>query len=176
MWPDQSEAAGLAPLMSPPEGRDGAAPILQFGTGRFLQAHVDLFVSEAEEGGDALGSITVVQSTDDPSSSARTRALARSQGFEVIVRGLVDGRPFVVHKNLSFGARALDARTQWPAVRRAHAQRCAGDRVQHGRYRLEAASLRPGEPSGRRCGGARRVPAKLSCCCMSAGAHSPARR
>ena len=43
-------------------------PILQFGTSRFLQAHVDLFVSEALESGDALGGITVVQSTDSPTS------------------------------------------------------------------------------------------------------------
>ena len=32
-------------MLSP--GLDGAPPILQFGTGRFLQAHVDLLVSEA---------------------------------------------------------------------------------------------------------------------------------
>jgi tagaturonate reductase len=41
-------------------------PILQFGTSRFLQAHVDLFVSEAAERGEALGGITVVQSTEQP--------------------------------------------------------------------------------------------------------------
>jgi tagaturonate reductase len=103
--------------MALPEGKDSAAPILQFGTGRFLQAHVDLLVSEADATGDALGGITVVQSTDDPSSSARTRALARAEGFEVIVRGLVEGRPFVAHKICRSVRAALDARTQWPAVR-----------------------------------------------------------
>jgi tagaturonate reductase len=117
MRPDQIEAAGLAQPALLPEGKDSAAPILQFGTGRFLQAHVDLFVSEADETGDALGGITVVQSTDDPSSSARTRALARPEGFEVIVRGLVDGRPFVAHNICRSVRAALDARTQWPAVR-----------------------------------------------------------
>ena len=54
------------------------SPILQFGTGRFLQAHVGLFVSEAAESGAALGGITVVQSTDDPASTRRAPDSPRS--------------------------------------------------------------------------------------------------
>ena len=46
-------------------------PILQFGTSRFLQAHVDLFVSEALQRGEALGKITVVQTTSSPESRKR---------------------------------------------------------------------------------------------------------
>ena len=65
-------------------------PILQFGTSRFLQAHVDLFVSEAMASGEALGGITVVQTTDSPASSARTQALAHGASYEVHVRGLCD--------------------------------------------------------------------------------------
>jgi tagaturonate reductase len=37
--------------------------ILQFGTGRFLQEHVDLFVLQVLGQGRALGGISVVQST-----------------------------------------------------------------------------------------------------------------
>lgn len=66
-------------------------PILQFGTGRFLQAHVDLFVSEALRHGQALGRITVVQSTGSPHSSARAAVLA--QGYRVEVRGMQQGQP-----------------------------------------------------------------------------------
>jgi tagaturonate reductase len=100
-------------------GPDAASgqPILQFGTSRFLQAHVDLFVSEAAEAGQALGGITVVQTTDNPNSSARTRALSRAQGFDVIVRGLVGGRRFEAHRVCRSVRAALDARTQWPSVR-----------------------------------------------------------
>ena len=100
-------------------GPDAASgqPILQFGTSRFLQAHVDLFVSEAAESGRALGGITVVQTTDNPGSSARTRALSRAQGFDVIVRGLVGGRQFEAHRVCRSVRKALDARTQWPSVR-----------------------------------------------------------
>jgi tagaturonate reductase len=65
--------------------------ILQFGTGRFLQAHVDLFVSDALRQGQALGRITVVQSTGSPQSSARAAAL--SHGYRVEVRGMQQGQP-----------------------------------------------------------------------------------
>jgi tagaturonate reductase len=92
-------------------------PILQFGTSRFLQAHVDLFVSEAADAGQPLAGITVVQTTDNPNSTARTRALARAEGFPVIVRGLVGGHRFEVHRVCRSVRAALDARTQWPAVR-----------------------------------------------------------
>ena len=37
--------------------------ILQFGTSRFLQAHVDLFVHEAREDGQDVGPITIVKTT-----------------------------------------------------------------------------------------------------------------
>lgn len=92
-------------------------PILQFGTSRFLQAHVDLFVSEADEAGHALGGITVVQTSGNPESMARMRALARGEGFPVVVRGLVRGRPIETRSVCRSVRAALDARTQWPAVR-----------------------------------------------------------
>lgn len=92
-------------------------PIMQFGTSRFLQAHVDLFVSEAAERGEALGGITVVQTTASPISSARLRALARPEGFDIIVRGLEDGAPVVTSKTCRSVRAALDARHQWDQVR-----------------------------------------------------------
>jgi tagaturonate reductase len=101
------------PTDSAPRGQ----PILQFGTSRFLQAHVDLFVSQAMECGDALGGITVVQSTGQPTSVARMQAMAQTQGYPVIVRGLVDGTPVERHDTCRSVHEALDAREQWPAVR-----------------------------------------------------------
>ena len=96
---------------------DAGHPILQFGTSRFLQAHVDLFVSEAARSGQALGGITVVQTTGNPVSSARLRAIARPHGFDIIVRGLVDGVPVTLRKTCDAVRAALDARTQWALVR-----------------------------------------------------------
>jgi tagaturonate reductase len=92
-------------------------PILQFGTSRFLQAHVDLFVSEAAERGEALGGITVVQTTGNPASTKRTQALARDGGFEVIVRGLSGGRPVETRTTCRSVREALHAAADWHAVR-----------------------------------------------------------
>jgi len=92
-------------------------PILQFGTSRFLQAHVDLFVSEAAERGEALGGITVVQSTRSPASTMRTQALARVEGFDVVVRGLSGGQPVETRKTCRSVREAFQAADDWAAVR-----------------------------------------------------------
>ncbi|MCE4539719.1 mannitol dehydrogenase family protein [Pelomonas sp. P7] len=91
---------------------NGGHPILQFGTSRFLQAHVDLFVDEGE---DALGGITVVQGTDNPASTRRAQALA--DGYEVVVRGLSDGRPVEMRKTCRSVREVLHARQDWAALR-----------------------------------------------------------
>jgi len=92
-------------------------PILQFGTSRFLQAHVDLFVSQALERGVALGRIAVVQTTDSPASTARTAALASGTPYRVLIQGVDKGQ--VVEQNLQASAisHALHAGEQWPALR-----------------------------------------------------------
>ncbi|WP_018151018.1 hypothetical protein [Leeia oryzae] len=67
------------------------SPILQFGTSRFLQAHVDLFVSQAMEAGEALGGITIVQGTNNPESAGRIAAFSDAKGYPVHLRGLQQG-------------------------------------------------------------------------------------
>lgn len=67
-----------------------STPLLQFGTSRFLQAHADLFVSQAMAAGAALGPIAVVQTSGDAGRARRLSALA--DGFEVRLRGLEEGR------------------------------------------------------------------------------------
>lgn len=93
-------------------------PILQFGTSRFLQAHADLFVSEALEKGEALGPITVVQTTGSPERAGRLAALAAPGGYPVIVRGRKDGRDIESAQRITSVARALSTATDWDAVRR----------------------------------------------------------
>lgn len=66
-------------------------PIVQFGTSRFLQAHADLFVAEAMCFEDALGPITVIQSSGDASRSNRLKALCAAEGYEVQIKGMADG-------------------------------------------------------------------------------------
>ncbi len=97
----------------------GENPILQFGTSRFLLAHADLFISEALAQGEALGKITLVQTTGSEESAKRVAALASGASYPVRVRGLADGK--VVDEELQGNAigKALFAGRDWPAVRQA---------------------------------------------------------
>ena len=94
-------------------------PILQFGTSRFLQAHVDLFVSEAMARGDALGGIAVVQTTANPQSAERVAALARGEPYPVHVRGLQNGLTIDEKRTCRSVLAAWQAQTDWPRVREA---------------------------------------------------------
>lgn len=94
-------------------------PILQFGTSRFLLAHVALFVSQALERGDAIGGIGVVQTTGNPVSHARVAALSRPGGYPVRIRGREHGA--VVDKVVVCDSirSAWIADRDWTTVRRA---------------------------------------------------------
>ena len=91
-------------------------PILQFGTSRFLQAHVDLFVSQALPMNQALGKITVIQTTDSPESSRRAEALATGAGYPVRVRGLRHGA--IVDETIACTAigAAMHAASHWQRI------------------------------------------------------------
>jgi len=66
-------------------------PIIQFGTSRLLQAHADLFVSEALPRNEALGGIVVVQTTGSAENRRRLAHFAAGLPYPVIIRGLADG-------------------------------------------------------------------------------------
>lgn len=91
-------------------------PIVQFGTSRFLQAHVDLFVSAALPAGDAVGPITVVQTTASPDSARRVAAFNAPGGFPVRIRGLEDGAVVDRTELVTSVARAFAIRDDWDAV------------------------------------------------------------
>jgi tagaturonate reductase len=103
-----------------------AFPILQFGASRFLQAHVDLFVSEALPRGEAMGRIAVAGTTGSPESRRRIAAFARGKPYQVEVKGLASGA--IVDESVevvSVGA-GVDAATQWDELERLFiAARCA---------------------------------------------------
>lgn len=93
-------------------------PIVQFGTSRFLQAHADFFVSEALERGEALGKITVVQTTGSAERAGRLKALAAQEGYLVIIRGLADGVAIDRAQQVTSVARALSTAGDWDEVKR----------------------------------------------------------
>lgn len=93
-------------------------PILQFGTSRFLQAHADLFVSEAMETGAALGPITIIKTSRDASRDGRLKGLASPAGFPVEIKGLKDGKVIDRTVTVRSVARALSAASDWTEITR----------------------------------------------------------
>jgi tagaturonate reductase len=93
-------------------------PILQFGTSRFLQAHADLFISEAIARGEAIGGITIVQTTSSSERSHRLAALAAPAGFPIHVRGKKDGAVVDAVTNVTSVKRALSANHAWDETAR----------------------------------------------------------
>lgn len=91
-------------------------PILQFGTSRFLQAHADLFISQARDAGQDVGPITVVQSSGDPARQARLKALEK--GYQVRVEGMKDGSPLKETVEVTSVSRTLSTAVDWDEVTR----------------------------------------------------------
>jgi tagaturonate reductase len=131
-------------------------PILQFGASRFLQAHVDLFVSDALPRREAMGPIAVAGTTGSPESRRRIAAFATGQPYPVLVKGLSNGA--IVDESVevkSVGA-GLDAATQWDELERLFvAARCAVSNTADRGYETDAGDLPDGEPP-------RSFPAKLA--------------
>ena len=88
-------------------------PVLQFGTSRFLQAHADLFLSE---GPDAIGPVTVVQSSGNADRRGRLAALAAREGFPVRVQGFDNGKPVDFETRVTSIRRALSTESDWPEI------------------------------------------------------------
>lgn len=93
-------------------------PIMQFGTSRFLQAHADLFISQAMEKGEALGPITVVQTTGSAERAERLAGLTMEGGFPVHIRGIEHGKPVDKMLRVQSVRRALSAAANWPDIER----------------------------------------------------------
>ena len=94
-------------------------PILQFGTSRFLQAHVDLFVGEAASAGNALGAITIVQTTGSAQGAVRVAAFRQHGGYPVRIRGWQDGAQVDDERRVHAVTQAWQTGSDWPQVRAA---------------------------------------------------------
>ncbi|MBB3769555.1 tagaturonate reductase [Angulomicrobium tetraedrale] len=96
--------------------------IIQFGTSRFLQAHVDLFVHEAREAGQDIGPIAIVQASGSADRAGRVAAFGRPEGFPVRIRGIVDGAPSEREVQVRSVDRGLSAGADWAAITALFAQ------------------------------------------------------
>ena len=88
--------------------------VLQFGAGRFLRAFADLFVHQANEAGQNIGRIVIVQSTGDERATALNRQKGR---YHVAVRGYEAGSVVDRMEISASVSRALVAASQWDEVR-----------------------------------------------------------
>jgi tagaturonate reductase len=81
--------------------------ILQFGTGRFLQAHVDLMLSEAAAAGQQVGKVCALQSSDQAQGRTRAAALNSQLAYPVRIEGFRDGRVVEETRRVDIIDRAL---------------------------------------------------------------------
>ena len=95
-----------------------AFPIIQFGTSRFLQAHVDLFVSQALAKGEAMGRIVAVQTTQNPASRKRIAAFAEGRPYVVQIKGIASGAVVDREVKVSSVGGGVDASERWEEVER----------------------------------------------------------
>ncbi len=89
--------------------------VLQFGAGRFLRGFVDRFIHQANQQGQNVGRIVIVQSTP----GVRANLLAQQAGiYNALYRGVEDGE--IVDKTIKIESvsRALVAGEEWPEILR----------------------------------------------------------
>src|SRR5471032_479814 len=87
--------------------------ILQFGAGRFLRAFLDRFVHQANESGQNVGRIVVLQRSADQRSELLNN---NPDGYNVLVRGYQDGALVQRHERVQSISRILLADRQWAEV------------------------------------------------------------
>ena len=128
--------------------------VLQFGSGKFLRGFVDAFIHHANQDGQEVGRVVVVQTTGD----ARADMLSRQDGrYHVAVRGLSGGSVVDRIEEIASISRGLVASRQWDevlAVARAPQLRYLISNTAEAGYNLEAADRAGDRPP-------RSYPAKL---------------
>ncbi len=92
-------------------------PIVQFGTSRFLQAHADLFISDAMRDGQPVGPVTVVQTTGAADRAGRLAAFD-GRPLPIVVRGMENGAPIERTEYTTCLVRGLSTATDWAEIER----------------------------------------------------------
>ncbi len=104
----------IGPVNETPVGtNDLPETILQFGSGKFLRGFADLFIHQANQDGQNVGRVVVVQTTGE----GRANSLAKQGGrYHVVVRGLSSGAVVDRVEASASISRALVASRQWTDV------------------------------------------------------------
>ena len=87
--------------------------ILQFGTGRFLRAFVEVLVHESNDAGNDPWTVIAVQSTPGPRATLINEA---TDGYPVCVQGIEEGETINKTIQVKSLSRAIVAATEWDHV------------------------------------------------------------
>ncbi len=87
--------------------------VLQLGAGRFLRAFADRFIHQANEAGQKVGRVVVVQSTPGKRAELLNQ---QPDGYDVLVRGYQEGNTIDRVEHVNSISRALVATEQWPQI------------------------------------------------------------
>jgi len=90
--------------------------LLQFGTSRFLQAHVDLFLQEARDEGQEVPRVVIVQTSGARERAGRLAAFSDPAGFPVIIRGLEHGKPIERRVQVRSVSRGISIGNDWTEI------------------------------------------------------------
>ncbi|WIX34042.1 mannitol dehydrogenase [Salinicola sp. JS01] len=105
-------------MSSPTEALDSDASIVQFGTGRFLLAHVDALVSESLASGASSRRLLVVQSSPREEGKRKARLLAAQQRYPLRIRGRRDGVEIDREQTVDSIDACVIAAERWQALTR----------------------------------------------------------
>ena len=90
-----------------------AETVLQFGAGRFLRGFIDRFIQHANDAGQEVGRVVVVQATP----GARADLInEQPSGYHVLVRGYENSTLVERPEKITSLSRALNANAQWEQV------------------------------------------------------------
>ncbi|TDO95839.1 mannitol dehydrogenase family protein [Marinomonas balearica] len=97
--------------------------IMQFGTSRFLQAHVDFFVGESIAQGLSTSKIAVIQSSNSPAGKQRMTAFSACSSYPVKVQGMQNGHIVDHTHQVNSIEMALQANEDWQTIKTLFCQR-----------------------------------------------------
>ncbi len=97
--------------------------IMQFGTSRFLQAHVDFFVGESITQGLSSSKIAIVQSSSSPANKHRMAAFNSHSTYPVKVQGIQNGAVINNTYQINSIEMALQADEDWQTIKTLFCQR-----------------------------------------------------
>jgi len=123
-----------------------SAGIVQFGTGRFLLAHVDALVSESLKRGDSNERILVVQNSTREEGKRKARLLSEQRRYPVRIRGRRDGETIDCEQTVDSIAGCLIAAEHWDALKRhvvEHARIIVSNTADNGYETGDDSSLAP---------------------------------